>query len=305
MPGSGLDGACRRMLKAGEIRSLVVLCLAPPVCGCPHAPPIARAPAALSLADREALRAIALTEFDGAVFYKPHPVAEADALSELAPLIVQQVLQDHSSSVRPVRTLTGVNLEATTGGAALSVPVADGLEVHGGASYVRIRGKRFAQVVYLWNNRADPGKHGSHWQGIRGTLGEDGFPLAWEVLGLQDAIRRFFVSDTLENAAAAKFGDALPGRSFAVERPAEEAPNALVVRTVEDGPIPLGPYVYIGADTNEVTTLLCRCSPAQVNRFVNTLYYRISPLEDVEPSAAAMVETKNDLDRCLRWPYGN
>ena len=53
------------------------------------------------------------------------------------------------------------------------------------------------------------------------------------------------------------------------------APDVVVAGIVEDGPIPMGPYVYVDAADQRVTTLLCRCSPSQVDRITDTGYYQL------------------------------
>lgn len=277
----------------------------------------------LTYAQREALRAEALTEFDTATFLKPDESGcEIEAsLFDLAPLILEQVddKDDNAGAhyfggVTELTTMLGPQawgLPFPQGGPAArsegrrqAWPETGRPAVYWKRSFVLLGGSEYDQVVYVWWHRRRPDNRelGPH-QGIRITLGTDGFPVAWEVLGLGDGVKRLFVSSTLEGAARDKFGGPLPGRSFAIERSVDNAPDAVVVRIIEDGPIPMGPYVYLAADAHEVTTLLCRCSPSQVSRIVETDYYSLLPLEYLEESDLDLPDMPDSLARCLRWPY--
>ncbi len=275
---------------------------------------------------REALRAQALTEFDTAVFLKPNESdCEIEAsLFDLAPLIVEQVADKDDragahyfggvgdATLGPGPGQWGLQMVAIpAGGPAAQHERARQARLWGAhtvywrRSSVELGGSEYDQVVYVWWHRRRPDNRqlGPH-QGIRITVGADGFPVAWEVLGFGNGVKRLFVSSTLEGAAEDKFGGPLPGRNFAIERSVADAPDAVVVRIIEDGPIPMGPYVYLAADTHEVTTLLCRCSPSQVSRIVEMDYYSLLPLECLEQVDFDLPDMPDSLARCLRWPYG-
>ncbi|MFH1109147.1 MAG: hypothetical protein V1790_08145 [Planctomycetota bacterium] len=94
-------------------------------------------------------------------------------------------------------------------------------------------------------------------------------------------------------------------------------PDVVVARLIDDGPAPMGPYVYLNAPPGRaVTTVLCRCSPSQVEAFIETRYYDLVPLETIDPSsgelmrwAATLVHGEllrpvpgKSLGRILRWP---
>ena len=77
-------------------------------------------------------------------------------------------------------------------------------------------------------------------------------------------------------------------------------------------------YVYLAEDSHEVTTLLCRCSPSQVDRMVRTGYYELAPMSKLpEPprgGLAAAGSSRHSSDdpffhlfhsqpwELLRWP---
>ena len=158
--------------------------------------------------------------------------------------------------------------------------------VYAGTFTTRINGVEHDQVVYFWRypTRLDrPGSISREGRGVRITLGSDGFPLVWEALSTATDTRELFVSESLERAALREYGGPLPGRRYAVERPIDEVRNVVVVRSLDDGPVPMGPYVYLNAPpSRSVTTVLCRCMPSQVNEFVETHYYNLVPLETIK-----------------------
>ena len=49
----------------------------------------------------------------------------------------------------------------------------------------------------------------------------------------------------------------------------------VVARVLADGPMAMGPFVYLTEPGLEVTTLLCRCMPAQVDDFFANTYYEL------------------------------
>ena len=150
----------------------------------------------------------------------------------------------------------------------------------------RIKSVDYDQVVYFWRYPTRPDETlglSREGRGVRITLGSDGFPLVWEALSTGTDTRVLFVSESLERAALREFGGPLPGRRFSIERAADEAPDVVVARIIDDGPVPMGPYVYLNAPPlRSVTTVLCRCMPSQVSEFVETNYYDLVPLETVK-----------------------
>ncbi len=271
-------------------------------------------------------RNLALETFDLGVFYKPREGSAADQDVDLAPLIIQEVAPEAADRAGVNRFGALVIDEHGTFRVELSRPT-----VYTATSSVTIGGVEHDQVVYVWfyppgegsRNRTDILA-----QGIRMTLSAEGFPLVWEVLASalgpssSNDVQVLFVSRSLERLAAEIFGPAMAHRRYAVERRVAEAPNTVVVRVIEDGPIPMGPYVYLSADTHGVTTLLCRCSPSQVDRFLETTYYELESLEYVGTRCLeAMVgftwaasaggpnrlptrqtNARHHLEKALRWP---
>ena len=126
--------------------------------------------------------------------------------------------------------------------------------------------------------------------------------MIWEVLADNSKAKLFFVSLSLEAAAAAEFGKPLPGRRYAIERSVEAAPDVIVARVIDDGPIPMGPIVYLSAGTREVSTLICRCMPAQAGKLVATRTYDLLPFQQAATNSL-LLQARLMLDeRAGFWP---
>lgn len=114
---------------------------------------------------------------------------------------------------------------------------------------------------------------------LRGVFGEDGFPLLYEVLTDSREIRRVFVSTTLETEAAAEHGAILDGCRYAIERAADDSGRTIVAAEFENGAMPLGPFVYLDAAHGDVTTVICRCMPTQVETIDSAKSYELEEAE--------------------------
>ena len=188
------------------------------------------------------------------------------------------------------------------------------------ADTVQLKGKAHARFSYdgvtpLWSpgsesrarhQRASPWPTRSRLplQGIRITLNSAGQPVIWEVLADSSGAELIYVSQNLEAAALAEFGKPLPGRRYTIERSAKEAPNVIVARVIDDGPVAMGPIVYLSAGTRAVCTLICRCMPAQAKRLLGTSVYDLLPFQAV--AAQALLTQAGGLARepTAFWPGG-
>ena len=173
-------------------------------------------------------------------------------------------------------------------------------------SATEIAGESFDQRSYLWRH-PEPAAGAAEVQGVRITLGLDGFPAIFEILTDSTGARPVFVSTLLEQSAAAEFGAPAPGRTFAVEQPVASAPDTVVAGLLDPGPVPLGPFVYLLHEPHDVATLICRCSPSQVDDILNLAQYRLEPLADpaaLGPGVAAWLRPAEPgaLERLLRLP---
>jgi hypothetical protein len=172
--------------------------------------------------------------------------------------------------------------------------------VYAHAGIVELQGREYDRRTYLWT--VGPS---SRAQGIRATLGSDGFPTLYEVLTDASGARLIFVAQALEEAAIGQFGDPLAGRRFTIERAVEEAPDVVVAGTLEPGPIPLGPFVYVTAPAGDVSSVICRCMESRVGAIVESLEYELVPIDELSASGLALPAwLGEDPTRSLRWPAG-
>jgi len=269
----------------------------------------------------------ATNQFAQADFFKPAELRTNEPAFTFAPLILQEVDSSANRAFHPDGFGT---LSLSNGFWVLdhSRP-----SVYWHADTVTLSGKAHPRFAYLWfypGAKADagsasdlPAAHqgggGLSVQGVRLTLDDAGRPVIWEVLTDTFGTRVIFVSQSLEAAAAARFGKALPGRRYAIERSMTEAPNVVVARVIDDGPVAMGPIVYLDAGTRTVSAVICRCMPAQVKALRTTATYELLPLPaipgdlvplptdaqpDLRPRSGPSDTAVGDrLEHCLRLPF--
>lgn len=265
-----------------------------------------------------AWRRRAATEFDQAHYFKPGESSVEDEILSLSPLIVQQV-DDPAGAVAPRFGIITLDPASSRVAVEPAIPT-----VYADRGAITIRGIEYPQVSFFWCYGATPcrAEHApqsasddagrrragiekaAHCLGVRITMGRDGFPVVWEVFDDNADSQRLFVARALEEAAHAFFGAPLPGRAHAVERDLGESPQVIVVRVLDDGPVPMGPYVYLDATARTITTILCRCSPSQCSHFVEEHRYRLVPWESLNERLRRTWPEPLDLTAMLRWPTG-
>ena len=240
---------------------------------------VAESAATLATATVEAIRKESNRNYTRSRFCRPRKIDPSITTHEFAPLIVEELGGGEASAPKM----------------GLSDPITKSAVFEPGTVYfdqatVQADGARLEQLLYLWAYKGtDDLKTGMRSKGIvrgvRVILGQDGMPIVWEVAGGVGNVRVFYVVKSLEEAARKQFGDPLPGRSFSIERSVDEAPKIVVVRVLDDGPVPMGPYVYVdsSADRN-ITTVHCRCSPSQFDEATETMQYEFLPLENLDAS---------------------
>jgi hypothetical protein len=246
---------------------------------------------------------LALREFEHAAFIKPRPGSADQRLFGMAPLIVQEVSDEGSDTFsRFGRVVVGEDGELGIHEHRLTV--------YQRSEAVSLHDNAYEQLTYIWFYPGS-GADGLRWRGVRMLLGGDGCPMVFEVLSDASRTAAMFVSQSFETAVAETHGDPQPGRRHAVESAQDSKPSAVVARVLEDGPQPMGPYVYLQDRELAVTTLLCRCMSAQVNDFVSSdNYYDILPFEDLPSPLIVRVSGELPghlrdpiwLGRALRWP---
>jgi hypothetical protein len=234
----------------------------------------------------EPIQARVATNFNAGVLFKPRESgSESSPLERLAPLIIQQTLQTNPPQLWADQPdVTGSNLV-----------------IHGTAGSTTIGSRKHPQFSYTWSyptNHASPA--GGHLQqGVRITLNSAGSPVIWEVAQDSTGKRVVYVSRWLEEAARLEIGGPLPGRKFAIERHLVETPEVVVANVIEDGPVPMGPILYLQAGSRDVLALICRCMPSQVRNLAGQADYALEPGE-AKPCAETIAPA--DLARALRLP---
>lgn len=256
----------------------------------------------------EALRARTARVFNRAIYFKPRETTAAPRLSML-PLIVEETGDDSRVADETMPRQNGPCLQA-----GATKPT-----IFTASSAAIVRGRRLEQISYVWCV-VSPGGGDVRpaWCGTRMTLGGDGYPIAWELLAEPPGEAILFVSQSLETACAKELGRPLHGRKFFCEQSEAAQPHVVVARILEDGPEPMGPFVYLDAH-GSITTLLCRCMPSQFREAARTLYYDLCPLAAGATSAASPAAARASvvldsvfplaemadpvwLERALRWP---
>jgi hypothetical protein len=254
----------------------------------------------------------ATCEFAAAEFFKPLEMKTNDLTFTLAPLILQQVKGTNEPP----------SLSDRFGAWGLSngVPLLDPSHpaIYWEADAVQIRGKTHARFCYLWGyspvrfeaehgqrtNRvsSDRTEPGLPLQGIRITLNAAGQPVIWEVLADCSGAELFFISQQLEAAAVVEFGKPLPGRRYAIERSVGTSPRVIVARVIDDGPVAMGPILYLSAESRQVSTLICRCMPAQARKLLATRTYDLLPFEIASTNSLLMQARAMLKERAAFWP---
>ncbi len=225
-------------------------------------------------ANREQIYHRATNQFDVADFFKPVESNTEGLTFKLAPLILQEL-----EANTPTNAFGVLSLSSQMPILDLSRPT-----VYASRDSVELNGKPHARFLYTWFYSVPGGCHTNGAlvaQGIRLTLNLSGEPVIWEVMADPSECELIFVSEGLETTAAKQFGKALPGRRYAIERSLAEAPETVVVRVIDDGPGPMGPIVYLSAGTGSVSTVICRCMPAQAKKLGVTRNYELLEVDTV------------------------
>ncbi len=227
----------------------------------------------------------ATNRMDGVVLFKPKEPRTDNLNFTLAPLILQEVSGPQEASRNPDR-FGKLEFDGEKARLDSSQPV-----VYFTLDAVLLHGQAHARATYLWfysiQGRERTGGPLPA-QGVRITLDSSGRPGLWEMLADASGAAVVFASQSLEADARAQYGPPLPGRRFCVEPGLKESPKVVVARVVDDGPVPMGPMVYLRRGTRCVSTLTCRCMPAQAAHLMGTQVYTLVPVagSPAEPWAA-------------------
>ena len=250
---------------------------------------------------------------EGGTIFKPRDMDNPEIPAELRPLLLVEKTPPASPDASTVEW--GV-WDPQQKGSVAPGP----LTLYFSRSEIVIKERQHLQHSYKWFYRLSNGAdQKGPWitQGLRIVFRESGSPEIWEVLQDSSGADLVFVSTRLEAAVRRQFGTPLPGRRFSIESSLETSPATLVPRVISDGPIPMGPWVYLIAGSLDVSTILCRCMPSQVTGDVDTAYYELaeepssyteSSRDSGEASALSQKElwewskSENWLEHVLRLP---
>jgi hypothetical protein len=272
-------------------------------------------------AERAEIYSRATNQFAEAIFYKPIHGTNSDLAFDLAPLLIEEAAATTHRSPGPTNDAGRGQFGAL--GISNSLPIVDRSRpaIYWTIDSAQLNGRAHTRISYAWCYSVDaPAKTNASLpvQGIRLTLDDHGPPAIWEMLADSSGAELIFVAQSLEHAAAAEFGNPLAGRRYSVERSLESAPNVVVPRVIDDGPMAMGPIVYLSAATHDVGTIICRCMPAQVKKLLDTRTYDLASSESAEPELLlhktrlqrlsrpafwpGEAQSRNGLEQCLRLP---
>ncbi len=239
--------------------------------------------------------------FEEAVFYKPDESHVEPLRPEMAPLMVLEV----GNGSRPTAKMSGLGFVFTGADDMLRVDDAQPV-VYAALGSSFVGGAVRSQTVVAWCQEVAISEDAYEvvCRGVRVTHGDNGYPLTWEVLDPKRLGCVIYVSETVESLSRTSYGAPVAGRRHSVERAVEDELGAVVPRVLSDGPMPMGPFVYLDAARGDVTAVLCRCMASQVDRFTETRQYRVLPLVELGGLGRALTEDETSLAARLRWPDG-
>ncbi len=253
----------------------------------------------------------ATNHFAEAFLLKPAEGQPEDIVMKLAPLLILET--NNQTRLGSVSTPIGGGV-----GTLVFSNSAIQLEITKPAVYYHVdsteicreKHLRFTYIWFCFRGRAQGPSGGIRAQGFRLTLDSGGQPAIWEVLSDASGLELLFASEGLERAAAADFGMPLPGRRFALERSTAEARSAVVARVLDDGPVPMGPMVYLQGGGARIASVACRCMPVQAKRLAGTANYHLLPWPGVLlngrslPGGSFRLGDRNArVERLLRLPH--
>jgi hypothetical protein len=107
------------------------------------------------------------------------------------------------------------------------------------------------------------------------TFDSEGYPAIYEIFDDRSGKSLFYVSKSLENLARESVGGPLADRMYCVEPDAQERPDVLMLRLVQQGAKPLGPLLYDSFENADLMQLHCRCVPSQLKAIGASVKYEL------------------------------
>ena len=164
-------------------------------------------------------------------------------------------------------------------------------------SEVQINGTPHPQFTYCWRYETS----GRPARILRMTIDSSGYPAIFEVFSGAGELTALYASRGIEEAAAKEQTAVLPGKHYSIEGNSE----IKVAGLVEDGPVPMGPLVYVTAGDRQIVSLSCRCSPSRIDKADVSLHYGLVTSDGPIPASAefaARLPTSEQALRALRIP---
>jgi len=269
--------------------------------------------------------------FEQAIFFRPEEGSAGGIVEQMAPLIIVE------SNEKEISAALSDGLGVGTPGCVSDAEETPIPVVLFKKQSVKIRGESYEQLRYVWHSCVPKPTFFEFWV----IIGKNGWPIVYSASPRPFHKGHFYVSTSLEVAAEREFDSPLPYCRFAIERPSGDLLNRRVDRIIDDGPMPLGPYVYIGKSTQfemklagappqEVVALTCRCEKSLAKSFLAEPRYKLEQLDQFsdriegeclqwksQPSSVrwcqpagvcdlcAWIEClnfENDLGELFRWP---
>jgi len=220
----------------------------------------------------------AYRDFHGGFIYRPLPISELEDEPnlKLAPLLLWECYQLQADLKPQFFKLT---LDPTTSQVVWEesgIPVVymdeESLDAGGEAWTVR------NYVFRVGFDGKDPES-----QALRIWHAPNQMPVLWEILQKATSFHLVYLSEDWEmRIRSIQTGSPGGNQIQAVDLSAWPY-EILVPRLLSDGPIPMGPWVYMGAGTVQIEALLCRCMESQLLPPVETFDYQLIPTSTVPP----------------------
>lgn len=243
--------------------------------------------AALTFGQRQTIQARVRDFFNHAVLFKPvEGGLDSPLLVRLAPLIIQEITDTNAA-----------NLWRDEFGMPDYSPL-----VVGQTGATTLGSNIHKQFLYSWTyaSSSPPQQTIRTTQGVRLTLDSADAPVIWEVFADSSRADIIYVSESLEQAARAEFGPPLPGRKFSVERDLAKTPAVVVANVIADGPVAMGPIIFLRSTSRDVTALICRCMPSQFHTLAGQKDYELD--QNSTNNWRGDGFSRTSLDQRLRLP---
>lgn len=233
--------------------------------------------------------------FPHSVLWKPEMDGEAALDPYLAPLLYLEADAEDPLARALLVTASGEG----AGSATPTLYFAD--------ETVVVRDASRRQLTFLWfvaSRAGDPPRANA----LRVTCGEDGMPWVYELLPTE-AGAPAYVSKGAEARATAAFG-APEVDAYALGGGATPGTQLHLRGVFQNGPVPMGPYVYASRADAQLLDLHCRCAPTRGGEILEMGTYGLRPLASLlgeRPDLAERLAAFGPPDRValeLRLPDG-